>query len=472
VRSQWDEVHWSSLRELARHKVLDGVFAYGEYVFGYRPADCHREMIEIMLDAVAKAGTPEAENVVIEEPRGHAKTTWGDTIFLCWLISQFPHLRIGLLSKKDELAYDFSKAIRWTFENNPRHIEIFGNNISSAKWTDKEWYHRDSPWQGQKDMTLFAAGTGSAIVSKRFDIILCDDIIDDENSRTPEAREAIETWWQKTVRPCLTPNGIIIMLGTRWAVDDLYETLTTPKEGQAKAGFRLVLRQAINIDPVTKERKALWPEHWPLWKLDEEHVAMGTAYFSCAYQNDVSGLAKGNIFLKQNFQYYDKLDPEKFYSTRMGIDLASSERQTADYTARVVTAEDDEGNFYVMSVYRDRRETGHTEFVNDGYTAFPSMSLVLCENNAFMSTLVQGVMKEYPRIPIEGRKTDVDKVRRGRGIAAKYEAHKVWHHRSLKDGDFEQELLQFPKGHDDMVDAEGFSMDLGGDTFSFASVRR
>jgi hypothetical protein len=99
-RNQWDEVHSSSLKELARRKVVDAVFAYGEYVFGYRPAAHHREMIEIMLDAVAKAGTPEAENLVIEEPRGHAKTTWGDTIFLCWLIAQFPHLRIGLLSRR------------------------------------------------------------------------------------------------------------------------------------------------------------------------------------------------------------------------------------------------------------------------------------------------------------------------------------------------------------------------------------
>ena len=50
-----------------------------------------------------------------------------------------------------------------------------------------------------------------------------------------------------------------------------------------------------------------------------------------------------NIFLKQNFRYFDALDPGRSYVTRMGIDLASSEKQTADYTARVTTAEDEEG---------------------------------------------------------------------------------------------------------------------------------
>jgi predicted phage terminase large subunit-like protein len=461
------------LKELARRKVLDGVFAYGEYVYGYLPAAHHREMIEIMLDAISKAGTPEAEDLVILEPRGHAKTTWGNTIFLAWLISQYPHLRVGLLSKKDELAFDFSKAIRWTFENSTRHIEIFGNNVSSTKWTDKEWYHRDSPWQGSKDMTLFAAGAGSAIVSKRFDIILADDILDAENTKTPEQRAAVDEWWKKTVRPCLTPNGIVIMLGTRWAVEDLYETLTTPDEGETEAAHRLVLRRALIEDPEAPDGvRALWPEVWPLARLAKELKHLGAAFFSVAYNNDVTGLAKGNVFQKDNFQYYDKLDPAKTYTVRMGIDLASSEKQSADYTARGITAEDEEGNFYIMSVYRDRRAAEHEEFIYDGWLSAQNMDLVLCENNQFQSTLIQRVMTEYPRIPIEGRRSDVDKVTRARAVAARYEAHKVFHHKSLKGSEFELELVTFPKGHDDMVDAVGLSFDLVGDDFSFTSARR
>lgn len=461
------------MKELARRKVLDGVFAYGEYVYGYQPAEHHREMLQIMLEAVAKAGTPEAEDLVILEPRGHAKTTWGNTIFLAWLISQFPNLRIGLLSKKDELAYDFSKAIRWTFENSGRHQEIFGNNVSLAKWTDKEWYHKDSPWQGQKDMTLFAAGTGSAIVSKRFDIILADDILDADNTKTPEQRALVEEWWQKTVRPCLTPNGIVIMLGTRWAVEDLYETLTTPGEDGTEAAFRLVLRKALIEDPEAPDGiRALWPEVWPLGRLAKELKNMGAAFFSCAYNNDVTGLAKGNVFQRSNFDYFDKLDPTKQYTVRMGVDLASSEKQSADFTARATTAEDEDGNFYVLAVYRDRRAAEHEDFIRDGWAAHQEMALVITENNQFQSTLVQRVMKEYPRIPIEGRKSDVDKVTRARAVAARYEAHKVFHHKSLKDSEFELELVTFPKGHDDMVDALGFSMDLVGDDFSFTSARR
>ena len=73
----------------------------------------------------------------------------------------------------------------------------------------------------------------------------------------------------------------------------------------------------------------------------------------------------------------------------------------------------------------------------------------------FQSTLIQEVMEEYPRIPIEGKTADVDKTTRARAVAAKYEAHKVHHHSRLRGSAFETELLSFPKGHDDFVDALG-----------------
>jgi predicted phage terminase large subunit-like protein len=178
------------------------------------------------------------------------------------------------------------------------------------------------------------------------------------------------------------------------------------------------------------------------------------------------------VFRRETFEYFDALDPEQHYIIRMGVDLASSERERADYTARVVTAEDDHGNFYVLSVVRDRRESHHAEFVYDGWLAYPDMGLVFVESQQFQSTLIQQVMNDYPRIPIEGKKSDVDKVTRARAVAAKYEGHRIKHHRSFRDSDFERELLSFPKGHDDMVDALGFSLDLGGSGLIFGSVRR
>jgi len=454
-----------ALKGLARStEGTEGLQAYGEYVFGYRPAEHHIEMLEFILDALYSR-----RNSVILEPRGAAKTTWGNTILLAWLTSMFPDLRIGLISNTATQALDFSRAVRFTLESNDRHREIFGDCVSKEKWRDMEWLVRESKWKGSKDVTVYAAGTGGPIISKRFDILLCDDILDEENTNTPEAREKVENWFYRTLLPCLTPDGVVMVIGTRWAEEDLYEQLTKPIEEGGK-GWREKVVSAIQVDEDGSE-KSYWEDHWPLQALYDKRIELGTPMFMCAYMNDIRGIMAGDVFQKHYFQYFDELPGDKSYVWKMGVDLASSEKERADYTARVTTAMDQNGNYYVMSYYRDKREYGHAEFIRDGYNAYAT-DLVITEKQAFQSTLVQQVMQDYSYIPIEGKQTDTDKTTRARAVAAKYEAHRVYHHSSLQGSDFELELLSFPKGHDDLVDALGFSMDLGGGGLIFGSLSR
>jgi len=458
------EVLSLALRGLARSTDgIEGVSAYGEYVFGYEPFPHHQEMLGFILEGIYSR-----RNSVILEPRGAAKTTWGNSILLSWLTCMFPDLRVGLISNTATQALDFSRAIRFTLESNSRHREIFGECASPTKWRDMEWLHKESRWHGSKDVTLYAAGAGGAIISKRFDLLLLDDILDEENTMTSEARDKVETWFWKTLLPCLTPDGVVVVLGTRWAEEDLYEKLMTPIEKGGK-GWRSKVVAALSQDG--DEYRSYWEEHWTVRKLLEKRAELGTPLFMCAFQNDIRGLMAGDVFQKRYFQYYDELPEGHAYTTVMGVDLASSERERADYTARVTTSRDQEGNYFVRSFYRDKRESGHAEFVRDGFNAF-GPDLVTVESQAFQSTLVQEVMRDFPHIPIEGKKSDVDKTTRARAVAAKYEAHRVFHHRSLEGSEFETELLAFPKGHDDMVDALGFSMDLGGGGFFFGSLRR
>jgi predicted phage terminase large subunit-like protein len=453
-----------ALRGLARStEGIEGLAAYGEYVFGYPPAKHHQEMLAFIIECVYAR-----ENGVVLEPRGAAKTTWGNTIFGTWLTSMFPDLRVGLISNTATQALDFSRAMRYTYESNDRHQEVFGNNVSPSKWRDMEWLHRESKWHGSKDVTLYATGCGGPIISKRFDLLLLDDILDEENTATPEAREKVEKWFAQTLLPCLTPDGVVIALGTRWAEDDLYQKLITPIE-EGGRGWRSKVVSALRETEDGFE--SYWPEHWPVRKLLHMRAELGSAMFSCAYQNDISGLMAGDVFQGRYFQYFDELPADRRYTTVMGVDLASSEKERADYTARVTTSRDEQGNYYVRSFYADKREFGHVEFIRDGYMAYRP-DLVVVENQQFQSTLIRGVMEEHSYIPIEGKRADADKTTRARAVAAKYEAHKVFHHESLRGSDFETQLKAFPKGHDDLVDALGYSMDLGGGGLFFGSLRR
>lgn len=448
-----------ALRELSRTDVL----AFGEYVFGHQPAKHHAELIDFILERLA-----ERENGIVLEPRGHAKTTWANTILLSWLVARFPNIRIGLVSNTAKQSNAFSRAIRWTLEANEHYKKVFGNLVGPHKWTDVEWIQRNSSLHGTKDVTMYSTGTGGPIISKRFDLILCDDILDEENTVNPEQREKVETWFWKTLKPSLAPGGSIIVIGTRWSDGDLYQKLIDDKKWPA------LVRSAIwYADDDRKQLKpnALWPEIWSLDKLEAERRDMGSAMFACAYLNDISGLMEGNVFKKDWFRYFRTLPAGHTYTYKMGVDLASSEKESADYTARVVIAEDEQYNTYVLSVYRDRRETKHRQFVIDGYNAYPDISRIIVETNQFQSSLVKEIINSTP-LPVVGRRADVDKVTRARAAAARYESGKVFHHEHLAGSDFEVELASFPKGHDDMIDALGYAMETGGGGFVFGSLGR
>lgn len=446
----------------------EAVYAYGELVHGYKPAPHHRQMIEFALDHIYRR-----KNSVILASRGSGKSTWPNKELLCFLIARFPDLRVGIMSKSEMAAEAFSRGIRATFEANQVHRDLFGMTQSDKKWTDQEWLHRDSRWVESNNVTVFAQGVLGQIASKRFDLLILDDILTEENTGTVDQREKVWTWLMKTVLPCLSANGVALVIGTLWTEDDVYQRLTKSKD-DGGSGWDMLRLQAL-YENEDGSLRSYWPEEFSVERLLAIKDDMGGPLFSCAYQNDLTGLLKGNIF-SGPFDHYDTLPDGHQYSTKMGVDLASSEKERADYTARVTTHEDIcrecslKGHYYVASAVRDKRATGHREFVHDGWLAYPNMDLVVIETVQFQSTLVQEIMREYPRIPVEGKRTDTDKVTRARAVAAKFEAGRVHLHRSLRGSWFETELLSFPKGHDDSVDALGFSLDMSSSGLIFAIV--
>jgi predicted phage terminase large subunit-like protein len=476
----WREILSQANKELAP----TDPFAYGEYVFQMEAAPHHREMVNFVQELINTH-----RNGVILEPRGHAKTTWANTIFLSWLIANNPNIRIGIISNTAKQSNAFSRAIRWTLQQNEYFHELFGDLTGPNKWTDVEWIRKDSLLHGTKDVSVYSTGAPGAVISKRFDLILCDDILDEENTASPEQQEKIETWFWKTLKPALVPGGSIVVIGTRWAEGDLYQKLMEDKKWPFLrkgaifmpceiCGEHFFSDDALNEHYSTRlscskgtkvEKQALWPAVWPMDKLEQEKRDMGSAMFACSYLNDISGLMEGNIFKREWMQYFRTLPEGHTYRYKMGVDLASSEREEADYTARAIVAEDENMNIYVLSVYRDKRETGHRQFVLDGYNAYPLIERILVENNQFQSTLVTDLLNTT-RLPIIGKRADVDKVTRARAVAARYEAHKVFHHESMRGSDFEIELLQFPRGHDDMIDSLGHAMETGGGAFWYGKA--
>lgn len=136
----------------------------------------------------------------------------------------------------------------------------------------------------------------------------------------------------------------------------------------------------------------------------------------------------------------------------MGVDLALSTKETADYTAAVVMGREKSGNLWVLDVQRIRAPFHQVmQFIQQMADKWrPSM--VSIEEVQYQSAVIQELLRTT-HLPVRGVRPDKDKLTRFQPLQARYE-QRIIHHAVGLPGFFDDELLSFPVGnHDDIVDA-------------------
>jgi hypothetical protein len=431
------------------------------------------------------------ERGLILAPRGHAKTT----LFLhraARLIGVTRgDWRLGILTAVDDDAESRSRAIRALAEH-PRFAEVFPwarAGVEGRRWSDGAWTVRGVDLG--KDHTCTAMSLGSVRAGPRLDALLADDPVGQQENQTAAGRlKALETY-RMVVDPMIVPGGTRTFLGTRWNEDDIYSSLI-------RTGWPHIVRKAIEDDGT-----ALWPDYWSLARLEAQRAEVGSAIFDLQYQNDPSGMG-GNIFKRDWYKYVNRVPAG---ARRVGVDLAITANQRSDYTAAVEALEDDEHNLYIVGAWRERLEDGHRPWLtglhDDGtlvaagpalagprllwpvdrlpsgfagvHGSFPAprqFVSVNVESVVFQVTFTRELLRTT-RLPARAVYPDKDKVSRARALAIRYEQGKVFHLRGAPGIDLlEQEQIAFPNGkHDDLVDAAIYAADVGGNDFSYGSVR-
>lgn len=140
----------------------------------------------------------------------------------------------------------------------------------------------------------------------------------------------------------------------------------------------------------------------------------------------------------------------------MGVDLAISTREGADYTACVILGQDVAGTTWVLDAQRMRGQ------FNDVLTMIKNLSqrwnpgVIAIEAVQYQAAVVQELLRTT-QLPVRGVKPDKDKQTRFLPLQARYEQRLIWHSDMLTT-DFERELTAFPLGrHDDYVDAVSYA---------------
>ena len=276
-----------------------------------------------------------------------------------------------------------------------------------------------------------------AITGGRSDLVICDDVIDEENVRTPLQMEKASTWFNKILYPTLYPWGGILVIGTRWSHADIYAELLDK--------WNYDIKPAIN-----KEGEALWPEYWPLTRLEERRKDIGTIIFDCQYQNDPTGM-EGRL-LKAEWLVPWETPPPADCLYYAGLDPSLGE---SDYFGVATLAMDRSHNqAYLVDVWAE-----HMAFPDILKHKIPQLKeqhryvKMYMETNFWQKILT--FMPELRGLPIVPTQTVRDKESRFIPMSAHFESKRILvNPLLLRRTEFWTEWVQFPRGqHDDALDA-------------------
>ena len=419
-------------------------------------------------------------------PRGHGKSTVGDVDYCITKILREPNIRIMIGSKTQTQAEAFLKEIRTHFEMNEDLIRVFGD-LKSDNWSGKE-FTVNTRKRIVKEATVTALGSSGAVVSKHFDVIIGDDLVGFENARTETQRSKLKEWFYSSLYPTLEPDGEIHILGTRYHPLDLYDDLL-------KSGNYHVIRQMaidtyddsnqvhrkykksgfVDEDLKTGDEFPLWADKFDLETLIKIRSESGLIIFGMQYQNDTE-LAKGNIFKPQYFKYYDEYEVDyqrdrayvtvsteegkdkREVSIYMGVDLAISQKQSADYFVLFVIGVDKDNNIYNIEYVKDRLsfDAQLNTILRYGEVKYPMVKRIGVESVAYQEAMLNE-LRRNSQLPIQSIKTNRDKVTRATRRSALFENGKVFFRDNQQE--FEEMLLLFPEvEHDDLFDGWEFAV--------------
>jgi len=411
--------------------------------------------------------------VAIAAPRNHAKSTSITHSYTLANIAMRQRDFILIVSDTEQQASYFLNDLKKEFTDNEDLMKIFGvQGLSKDAETDMI-----IDFDGGYQARIIAKGSeqklrGIKWNNKRPNLIICDDLENDEIVMNDDRRKKFRNWFSGALLPCRSVNGIVRYVGTILHMDSMLQRLM-PRE-QDK---RVIRTPLYNKSPVGSSwmsaiywahdnnfEHILWPERWPREKLEAErqhYISQGQGdKYAQEYLN--RPLDEANAFFRKTdmpaMQDKDK-DPRSRKVFYVGVDLAFTLAQSADYTVFVVGGVDDEGVTNIVEVIHERMDSVDAVQTMLDLNKKYQPQYFFFEKGALTNSVLPHLHKameesnNYFSYELLARVTD--KVQFAQTIRSRMRIGKV---RFDKQADWfldlEQECLRFPRdAHDDQVDA-------------------
>lgn len=416
----------------------------------YKPQWLHTAIAE-QLERVEKG---EIKRLMLFVPPRHGKSQLASIDFPAWFLGRHPEKEIITSSYSAELAQDFGYKTR-NLVNSQEYQELFQTKLRDDSKSKAKWLT-------QEGGGYTAVGVGGAITGRGADILIIDDPVKNrEEAESKVVRNKIWNWYTSTAYTRLEKNAAVILIMTRWHMDDLAgRLLQAEKEGGDK--WEVVKFPAIAIQD-EKHRNAgdaLWPEKYNIEALQSIKKTVGTYDWSSLYQQNPV-LSETQEF-KEEYYKYRTFEEVEALDTRnvLTLDTAISQKASADYNGYCLNFIDRENKWNIKAW---QAKESPKQLIDNLFSLWDkyNLDIIGIEKTIYLQAIKPFLDDEMARrnkflTIVELQHNQTAKETRIRGILPRYEAGAVYHIKGHCD-ELEEQQMTFPRGiHDDILDAEAY----------------
>lgn len=432
----------------------------------YQDTWFHETLASIFQGVVERVERGEDVRIILECPPRHGKSELATKKFPAWVLGQHPEWPVIVASYSGDLATEFGRGTR-DIMNDPIYQTIFPEN--SARLNPSTTAAAN--WKTNKGGGYTAVGVGGAITGKGFKIGIIDDPFKNrEEADSKTIRDARWDWYRSTFYTRGEGGNAIIVINTRWHLDDLTGRLQKHQEEQEKSGeehydkWEVVNFPAIAIEDedFRKRGEALWPDKYPIEKLLVTKNSLGMYEFSALYQG--RPISSENQEFKESWVKYrtreevEALDTRKFATIDPG-----GKKLENDETGIIRNYVDRQNNWNLSSMGVHFGSDELLKYIfklhDEGFEEIGIEETVYLQAVKPFFDIECRKRNKFPNIT-SLKHYEVSKHARIRSLIPRYESGSVYHIVG-ECGELEEQMFTFPKGaRDDVIDAAAMQTEI------------
>ncbi len=474
----------AKLEEKARRSLIAFTkYTKPSYKVGWFNRLLARELDRFLADVVAL----KCPRLIIEAPPRHGKSELASRRFPAYALGRYPDMSIIATSYSSDLASAMNRDVQRVIDSFEYHTlfpdtTLWGSNIRTI--ADGSYLRNSDEFEiVGKQGRYKSAGVGAGVTGRGGHVLIIDDPIKDAaDAASDTVRKGIWDWFTSTLYSRQEPGAGILLIMTRWHLDDLAGRLIANMEHGGEQ-WKIIRFPAIAEEEEYDEDgtllrhigEALHRARYDEAALERikvgtaDEVGVGSRVWTALYQQRPVA-AEGNIFRRENWRFLRPPQPLDAmpYSARMtylrslGINVIQQSWDTAlggkkkhDYTA-CTTLGIAPNRYYVLDVWRGQLAfpdaLKQVELLYDQWK--PNKVVVEGGGSASGKATVQ-MLSRSTRIPFKEVPTTTDKVFRADTISPTHEAGLI----TIIEGGawqatFIDQCANFPSiKHDDDVDS-------------------